>query len=47
MSPRRVGVVDADTHLTLVLAAILLVTQIPGLTCAMDDFVPERIKPPA
>jgi hypothetical protein len=47
MSPRKVGVVDADTRLTLVLAAILLVTQIPSLTCGMDDFVTERIKPPA
>jgi hypothetical protein len=45
MSPRKVGVVDADTHLTLVLAAILLVTQIPSLTSAMDDLVTERIKP--
>ena len=32
MSPRMVGVVNAYTHLTLVLAAILLVTQIPSLT---------------
>jgi hypothetical protein len=39
MSPRKVGVVDADTHLTLVLAAILLLTQIPSLTCGMDDFL--------
>jgi hypothetical protein len=47
MSPRKVGVIDADTRLTVVLAAILLVTQIPSLTCGMDDCVTKRFKPPA
>jgi hypothetical protein len=47
MSPQKVGVIDADTHLTLALAAILLVTQIPSLTYGMDDFATKRFKPPA
>jgi hypothetical protein len=46
LSGRKVGVVDADTHLTLVLAAILLATQITGPTCGMENILTERFKPP-
>jgi hypothetical protein len=32
--------------LTLVLAAILLATQITGPTCGMENILTERFKPP-
>src|ERR1700710_1066848 len=42
MSPRKAGVVDADTHLTLALAANLVSLQLLSGTCKMEDFVAER-----